>query len=35
MERTTALTDRALNYLVWFVVLFGIAAIVYAFKPLK
>lgn len=34
-ERTSGILDRVLNYVVWVVVLFSIAAIVYAFKPLK
>lgn len=34
-ERTSSLFDSVLNYVVWFVVLFSIAAIVYVFKPLK
>jgi tetratricopeptide (TPR) repeat protein len=34
-ERTSRILDRVLNYVVWVVVLFSIAAIVYAFKPSK
>ena len=34
-ERTSGILDRVLNYVVWVVVLFSIAAIVYAFKQLK
>ena len=34
-ERTSGTLDRVLNYVVWVVVLFSIAAIVFAFKPLK
>lgn len=34
-ERTSGILDRVLNYVVWVVVLFSIAAIVYAFKPSK
>ena len=34
-ERTSGILDRVLNYVVWVVVLFSIAAIVYVFKPLK
>ena len=35
LAHTSELTDRVLNYVVWVVVLFSIAVIVYAFKPLK
>ena len=34
-EQTSGILDRVLNYVVWVVVLFSIAAIVYAFKPSK
>jgi tetratricopeptide (TPR) repeat protein len=34
-ERISGSFDNILNYVVWFVVLFSIAAIVYVFKPLK
>ena len=34
-ERISGILDRVLNYVVWVVVLFSIAAIVYAFKPSK
>ena len=34
-ERTSELTGRVLNYVVWVVVLFSIAAIVYVFMPLR
>ena len=35
VERTSRLIDSILNYVVWAVVLFAIAVIVYVFKPLK
>lgn len=35
MERTSELTDKVLNYVVWVVVLSGIAAIAYSFLPLR
>jgi tetratricopeptide (TPR) repeat protein len=35
MEHTSELTDRVLNYVVWAVVVFSIAAIVYVFIPLR
>ncbi|HKW29968.1 MAG TPA: hypothetical protein VJT54_11565 [Verrucomicrobiae bacterium] len=35
LERAAGLIDSALNCVVWIVVVFSIAAIVYAFKPLK
>ena len=35
LERASGLIDSVLNYVVWVVVVFSIAAIVYAFKPLK
>ena len=34
-ERISGILDRVLDYVVWVVVLFSIAAIVYVFKPLK
>jgi hypothetical protein len=34
-ENTSGILDKVLNYVVWAVVLFSIAAIVYVFKPLK
>jgi tetratricopeptide (TPR) repeat protein len=34
-ERASGLLDSVLNYVIWLVVLFSIAAIVYVFKPLK
>ena len=35
VERTSGLIDTILNYVVWAVVFFAIAVIVYVFKPLK